>query len=229
MKVVARLFWGLIAVTIVAIASVPIALYFYGLQSVPEDRQPLMSRNIPTPVVGTYWRFLGGTGSATVSKHSPHGFWAERIYLLMTYDSRTQPNAEYQLLSEAARVIMFRQSPDSHPKNWHLRNASAFIWVSRHWSAEDAVSTVLLDGFFGHGFFGAEDASIGYFGKPLADLSETQLVHLFIILRAPSRLDLWCNLDRNREISGNHIARQGNQIRSTPLGVTPVPPEACGR
>ncbi len=229
MKFVARLFWGLIAVILVAIASIPIALYFHGLQSVPEDREPLMSRNTPTPVVDTYWRFLGGTGSATVSKHSPHGFWAEMIYLLITYDSGTQPNAESQLLSETARVVMFRRPQNSRPKNWRLGEMSAFIWISRHWSAEEAVSTVLLDGFFGHGFFGAEDASIGYFGKPLADLSETQLVHLFIILRAPSRLDLWCNLDKNREISGKHIAKQGNQIPLTPLGVTPVPPGACER
>ena len=229
MKVVARLFWGVIAVVLVVIASGPIGLYFYGLQSVPDDRQPIITRDIPTPVIDAYWQFLGGTGSAAVSRYGPHGFWAEMIFLLMTYDSGTRPNAKYQLLSEAARSVMLRRPRYSHPKNWHLGNASAFIWISRHWSAEDAVSTVLLDGFFGHGFFGAQDASIGYFGKPLADLSEAQLVHLFIILRAPSRLDLWCNLDRNREISGNHTARQGNQIPLTPLGVTPVPPGACER
>ena len=115
----------------------------------------------------------------------------------------------------------------SAPRGWHLGNVVGAIWVSRHWSAGDSIRTVLSDDFYGNSFFGIDEASVGYFGRPLADLGDTELFHLFVSRRAPSRLNLWCYPEKNMEIAGPVLDRAGVRRVDISDHITPVPDGAC--
>ncbi len=181
---------------VVAVISVPPYLYYSGLQGLPDDRTPLTDVPIPKTVTNAYWRYAGGSGVPKISSKNPYGLiFSILIKSAGPADVRLS-GAEHTLLSEAARSMVSREKRYA---DWHLSNASALIWISRHWTVEETVSTVLLDSYYGHGFHGIDSAARGYFDTALSDISEDQIVYLLVTRAAPSRYDPWCNPDNHRK------------------------------
>jgi membrane peptidoglycan carboxypeptidase len=84
--------------------------------------------------------------------------------------------------------------------------------------------------YYGHGFYGLEQASCGYFGHPAKDLTVTQGAMLAGVVNAPSvddpisdpvnaRTRLEHVIDRMVAV-GDLTAAQGQQALSAPLGLT---------
>jgi membrane peptidoglycan carboxypeptidase len=84
--------------------------------------------------------------------------------------------------------------------------------------------------YYGHGFYGLEQASCGYFGHPARDLTVVQGAMLAGVVNAPS-VDDPINDPGNARARLSHVidrmvavgyltAAQGRQVLSTPLGLT---------
>lgn len=65
--------------------------------------------------------------------------------------------------------------------------------------------------FFGSGFYGAEAAARGYFGKPAKDLTLSEAAMLCGLLKSPSNLSPWKNRDRCIE-SRNYVLQRAMEI-----------------
>ena len=133
-------------------------------------------------------------------------------------------SADYRLLGEAARLVMFRQKFSG---DWHLSNASAVIWISRNWTADEAVSTVLLESYFGHGFHGVEAAAQGYFETELSKISEEQVLFLLVIREVTSRYEPWCNSEFHRRRFEIFAEKIGLLTEYDSIAVVPPAEDAC--
>jgi membrane peptidoglycan carboxypeptidase len=85
--------------------------------------------------------------------------------------------------------------------------------------------------YFGGGLYGAEAASMGYFGKPAKDLSVGEAAMLAALLKAPNNLSPWHNLEvatqerdfvLGRMVEEHKItAEVANEAKQQPLQVRP--------
>ncbi|MDJ0911318.1 MAG: transglycosylase domain-containing protein [Woeseiaceae bacterium] len=223
-KAAIRLLSVLAVVSFVILLAVPQYLYLKGLRGVPADRDPLDEVTIPKTVSQSYWRYLGGQGKPYTEPKNPYEFLFDFFVLAMNEDTHHRPTAEYSLLSQAARSVMFREKPSA---NWHLSNASALIWISRNWSVDKSISTVLADQYFGHGFRGIGAAAHGYFGTSLEDLSEAETVYLLVMSISPTWLSPWCYPERHRDLFKATSERIGLKVGYNSIELLPVPSGAC--
>ena len=221
-----RIILTLLSLTAVGVLAVPQYLYLSGLRNVPDDRLPLHDPQLSASTKSTYWRFLGGDGPPEIIPRSPYGFTIDFFWPAPDLESHRMSSADYRLLGEAARSVMFRQKSSG---GWHLANAAAVIWISRNWTADEALSTVLLDSYFGHGFFGIEAASRGYLDTALSEISETQVLYLLVIRAAPSRYDPWCYPETHRKRFEIFAARMNISTEYERIAVSPPPEQACER
>ncbi len=65
--------------------------------------------------------------------------------------------------------------------------------IERHFSKEKILELYLNRVYFGNGFFGAEAAARGYFGKPAKDLTLSECATLAGLLKNPNNLSPWSN------------------------------------
>lgn len=81
-------------------------------------------------------------------------------------------------------------------RNWNLghgflRRFAYMVWVTRHWSAEQALDGVLDQAWFGiPETFGADASSLALFGQSVDSLDDRQVAILGVLLQRP---DLLCN------------------------------------
>ena len=128
----------------------------------------------------------------------------------------------------AARLLVSR-NPNAESRSAftrHIQEMAAAIWVSRHWTAEEAMGTVLAGSYFGHGFYGLSHAAQGYFGLPTQELSVAEAVVVAGLLRSPTRYDPWCRPERSRAFAESLVAKiePGTILTSRLL---PAPAGAC--
>ena len=214
-------------IVIAVLAAIPPCLYIVGLEGVPNDREPLAQMQIPESVSRSYWRFLQGEGNPRISQRNPYGFLFDVVAQARNIEADRHPSAEYALVSDAARMLMFREEFDGRPNDWHLSNLAAMIWVSRNWSAEDAINTVLPDTYFGNGFKGIDAAARGYLGVSLNRLNDAQTAYLLVIRMAPSLFDLWCNPENHRARFEAFAERTDYTVSYESIESLPAPLDAC--
>lgn len=219
-----KVLWALAAIALAISLLFPQYLYLRGLGDVPTNREPLTGLTIPESVSQAYWRYLGGEGKPEVVPKSPHRFLLDFFVMAASADSSHRSSAEYSLLSQAARSLMFREEFSGA---WHLSNASALIWISRNWSVEESITTVLVDEYFGNGLQSIDAAALGYFGTSLERLDEAQIIYLLVMTPAPSRLSPWCYPEYHRKVFNSNSERIGLEIEYDSLEILPIPPGAC--
>jgi penicillin-binding protein 1A len=91
--------------------------------------------------------------------------------------------------------------------------------------------------YYGHGYYGLEAASCGYFGHPARDLSAVQGAMLAGVVNAPSVDDpindpgnaraRLAHVIQRMEAVGYLTTAQGDQALSTPLGIVPRDQAGC--
>ena len=188
--------WSATLFMVVVAVSVPQYFYFKGLEGLPESRRPVLEPSISTSVSRTYWTYLGGEGEPRISNKNPYEIIFNFFVVSALTDSRPFAEADFMLLNQAARSLLFREELYT---DWHLSIASASIWISRNWTADEAISTVLSDSYFGHGLHGIESAAQTYLGVQLTDLTSVQTMFLLVIIDGPTRFDPWCNPEFHRK------------------------------
>ena len=203
----------MVGATIIGLS--PLALYLWGYSKLPENRLP-QSLEVPQLAQELLWKDLGGSGQPQLAAENPYSY----LFQL----ARNNPDLSNLRVSGLAADALL--SREGHPKRQgHLVNASAGIWISRNWTASDALSAILNSAYFGHGFVGLYEASKGYYGVAPQELSELDMAQIIVLAKAPSKYDPWCSYDRNilrvKRLLGSHI----ESMESTGLLAKPV--DAC--
>jgi len=210
------------AIVFTGVALSPAMLYLYGLHLIPDEVLAAPPpRVLPATATTALWASLGGTGVPRIERHNPYTL----IWKFWKYTFPDPP--ESQAATLGSRALLWN-APDLSPHHKrHLASISAYIWVGRHWTAEQALSASLSQAYFGHRYYGLEAAAQGYFGLPSAQLSLEQMAHLVVVPRGPSRFDPWCNPDRNQEAARKTMSRLPQAQPDQPIHLIAAPAGAC--
>ena len=219
---VKKLFKSLLVIILVLIALVvsgPWLLYLYGLQALPSDTSP--AREFPSPkVLQVFW--ISETETTTMLMEPISVFDCVRMFVIARPEAFTP---SFRVASLAARVLVSR-TPVAESRSVlirQIREMAVAIWVSQHWTAEEAMRTVLAGSYFGHGFYGLSHAVQGYFGLPTEELSVGEAAVLAGLLRSPRRYDPWCQSERSRAFAEVLVAKiEPGAIFAPRLLPTPV-------
>ncbi len=96
--------------------------------------------------------------------------------------------------------------PNDRSKERKLREMFVAREIERRCTKQQILNLYLNRVYFGNGFFGAESAAKGYFGKRASELSYSESAMLCGLLRSPDRLSPWrnysaCIEERNRVLN----------------------------
>ena len=200
------------------VAAAPALLYLWGRSLLPADRAPVDPAAFTPLAIEFTWIQFGGEGPPRFEALDPY-----------TYLSRAR-SPEYDAISNtafsAARVLLFRHRTQYPPRPWPVAAGAGTIWVSRHWSAEEALASVLESANYGHGFTTFAGASRGYFGADPEQLSPYQTAQL-VALTWSSTADPWCRPARSAEKSSQLLARHWREMSPGSRTVLPMPEGAC--
>jgi 1A family penicillin-binding protein len=98
------------------------------------------------------------------------------------------------ITQQLARNTFPEQLPASDKsKERKLLEMFVALEIEKHYNKDKILELYLNRVFFGNGFFGAEAASKGYFGKRAKDLTISEAAMLAGLLRSPQRLSPWTN------------------------------------
>ncbi|MCL2309941.1 MAG: transglycosylase domain-containing protein [Proteobacteria bacterium] len=224
MKKTLRTIAAFFAVLLIGVALSPMLFYLYGLHGIPDEALAAPPQVLPATATSTLWASLGGAETPQIERNNPYTF------LWRFFNETSHPQAPESRATELGSQALLKRVPDFWSLSTIRRllvSVSAYIWVGRHWTAEQALSAYLGQAYFGHGFFGLEAAAQGYFGSPSAQLGWEQMAHLVVVTRAPSRFDPWCNPDRNQEAARQTLSRLPQAQLDKPIHLIAAPADAC--
>ena len=118
-----------------------------------------------------------------------------------------------------------------------LKQVMLAFKLNASYSKQQILSMYAEVAYYGHGYYGLEQASCGYFGHPPADLTVTQGAMLAGVVNAPSLDDPIDDpvsaRQRLEHVIGRMVAvgdlnqRQANAALSAPLGIVPRDQAGC--
>ena len=201
-------------------------LYFYEIQLLPDDTLPIRNSKIPETMLEIAWKEFGGTGERIMT---PIRFdhYAALFLSLRPPEQSFPPSSETATF--AAKLLLFRRYKQAlNATEWKRLYAAAFIWVSHHWTIDEALMTILTTSYFGHGIFGIERAAKTYFQKPVNQLGKEEAASLIVILQRPGAFDPWCHPENNlRQVNRLLILLETPPLERLPHTLTPPPENAC--
>jgi Transglycosylase len=196
---------GALAIVLVVALLSPVALYLYGLTLLPADRDPEDPARVPPIARTLLWRELGGEAPP-------------KLPVLNPYTHFTEPNGpRMNLAVGAGRSLLANHQV---PRPWQPAFFASIVWTSRHWSTDEALSTILARAYYGHGFYGLDAASQGYFGVPATSLSTLETAQLVVLRRSATRFDPWCKNESNQK-GAAQLAGQSGSLQVTRLQRAP--------
>ena len=143
-------------------------------------------------------------------------------------DRRTVNEVDHRSERQAAKHLLSRDERRIPQLRWHVAGIVAACWISSAWSAEEALTEIAQQSYYGHGFGGIHAASAGYFGKPVAELAPAQIAALVVIAEAPTRLSPWCNPSALSQRAADLEKRIGEFTPNQLLeDLSPTPQGAC--
>src|SRR3990172_4900622 len=118
-------------------------LYAYGLCALPSDTTPA-TEPMPTMVtLQALWISETKTTSMVMEPLSPTK-WVRAII-----GEGLDPFPSGRVASCAARLLMSRELELKPGLSRQIKLSAASIWVSRNWKAEEALTTILNESYFG--------------------------------------------------------------------------------
>ena len=203
---------GLIAVLITAVC---LALIFC------ETLYAAGARHLPDALPPTTWQAdaalrrqfllveIGNT--APMPRMNPITVWRPLLETATAGESRPIRRTP-SLPSLAARVVGLRMlaQPMSHLSRLLTEQALA-IRISREWTTEQTIDTILAESHYAQDVRGFEAASQHFFQRPAGALRPQETLALIALLKGPSWYDPVCNRDRFEQ----RYARLAQEIGGT--------------
>jgi len=187
-------FWllGTLSALLLLVVALCFGVYAWGARFVP-DKIPASSYRAPDSIRDQYLA-VEADGATGMRKLNPVTFWID--FFMSTRQYPEPPPAEEILLHRAAWVAQFKHSRARTQGDRHLSSIAFAIKISRQWTRDQAVNTILADSGFRKDVTGIEAAAEFYFGVPLAELQPQESLALIALLRGPSMFDPNCNRER---------------------------------
>lgn len=158
---------------------IPWGLYFWGVQTLPE---PLTSAQAAPPLLVDAYKL--SLGESRASEFEPHSPWTLLLWI-SSGNSLVDPPEGSRLSGQAGRALINRGEPYEGKLHRHFREMAAAIWITRHWTADEAASTALQESYYGHRLTDLESASLQFFAMPAADLGPSEAAVLVALMKGP--------------------------------------------
>lgn len=166
-------------------AGICLALYQWGASALPADLSP--ARAAYPATLRHQVRLAEGIPATPLPRLSP---LTVVPMLLATRDGRRR--AGLRALSLAPRM----PGLPVHGGRRHAAGVALMIHVSRHWSTDDVIATLLAKSYFGRSSHGIDDAARAWYGLPLSQLRDEETLALVLLIRSPAIYDPLCRRDR---------------------------------
>lgn len=198
---------------VLCLAAAPAAIYVYGLTHIPDDPVPADPVAYPEVARSLLWAKLGGHGpEPLIARLSPYGYAA------------AFGSSGFMVAYTAGRYLLWEESPRERRPSGSF---AATVWVSRHWTAAQAVATVLERSYYGHDFVGLRAAARGYFGEEPGALDAEQLAMLVAATEFPTARNPWCHASENFTAARHLLQRARIEVDLMLPDPLPAPDGAC--
>lgn len=186
--------WSLrtISVLLLLVLVLCFGVYAWSARFVPDDI-PASSYRASASIRDQYLA-VEADGARGIRKLNPVTFWID--FFMSTRQFPEPPPPEEMLLHRAMRIAQFKHSRARTQGEHHLASIALTVKVSRQWTRDQAVNTILAESGFRRDVIGIEAAARFYFGAPLADLQPQETLALVALLKGPSWYDPICNRER---------------------------------
>lgn len=181
---------ALLMVPVVGYVTLCLGVYLWGAGALPADRQPNTSA-IP-PSMRAQYRAIHGVDDDSAIRLDP---------FTMPWHLFRQPGGtdELRLPTRAGRILLQRSDRPADGARRLAADIAAVIFVSRAWSVDEQISTVLNEAFYGRGAFGLRDAAEAWYGQFPETLRPEEFLALQVLERGPSSYDPVCRPVRFEE------------------------------
>jgi len=190
--------------------------------AVEPDALEVRVEAVPDEARALYWVRIGGEGEPRLPEDSsPRLLWRAN-------EVAEAPDPPLRLAMTATIPQVPRRASGSK-RLWRLRYAASIVWLSRHWTATEALTAVLERAHYGHGLIGLEAAALGYYGRKPAELTRAELASLVVTANRVVKLNPWCRRSENAEAVSRLLGRvEPTGETADPLArLRPVPHGAC--
>ncbi|NOQ35497.1 MAG: hypothetical protein GQ569_06330 [Methylococcaceae bacterium] len=185
LNVIMKLLFTVIIVILVSIFLLLEAAYHYGLKALPENTSPSKS-TYSQDLLYTQWVDLNGRGDIEMKAIYPVHFVI--AFVRHSGNDKHFSLAKGSILADrTARVLLFtRDNNKKVRRNRHINKIAIGFWISRNWTAHEALNTLLDLDYYGNQLFGIQAAAYGYFKKLPEELSLDEVIYLVALTHAPS-------------------------------------------
>lgn len=180
-----------------------LGLYARGLHLAPDDLAP--ARTQAPAHIRALWLSAEAQGVETLPKHDPitllpRWYFDTTAWMEQRPDARGPRWRAEVLLGTTSRHVAWRGhgSASLRSMNRHLAEAAVRIHISRNWTLDEAVNTLLVEAEYGRGAIGIDAAAQAYFGVPAAQLRDDEALALIALLKGPSWYRFDCGKSRER-------------------------------
>lgn len=171
------------------------AAYTYGISWLTKERNPT-GQGLPALAVEAAW--MAEVESGTIVMEPWPAYMLIRRFLPRPlcapdlFERLLELPKGHRAATVAARTLLSRDPLErQRTLGWNIREQVTAIWISRNWTADQAVRIVLGENYLGNGCRGFEEASRGYFGCLPNQLTMDEIALLVGLLRSPSADDPW--------------------------------------
>lgn len=179
---------------------------------------------VPEEARALFWSRMGGEGEPRMPDDSSlqllRGAW-------LVNEKGEAPDPSLRLAMQVALFQTPRRSGVSR-KRWNFKWAVNAAWLSRHWTAAQALSVLLERADYGLSSKGLRAAALGYFNREPDGLSRAELASL--IVAANRSLSPWCRPGENAAAVTKLLGRVESETagpRDILVQTLPVPKGAC--
>lgn len=166
-------------------------IYALGAAELGSDVRP-SGYQAPALIRNQYLRVEVGD-IATLPRLNPITVWWA---IFRSSDAQTSSPAQTRLLGQASRLLNSRRKKPSSQWRHHAAGIAGMVIVSRHWSRDQVLDTLLDQSWFGRDAKGIESAAVAYYGVPAAELRPEESLALVTLMRGPSYYDPSCRPER---------------------------------
>ncbi|MGS1078494.1 transglycosylase domain-containing protein [Pseudoxanthomonas beigongshangi] len=179
---------ALLLVPVLGYVLLCLGVYLWGAGALPADRQP--NRQFPSPLLRTQYLASEGIRSADGVRLNP---LTVSLYL---FRERSPASNDLRLPAHAGRALVRRSAAPIGGLRRHAAELAAMIYVSRAWSVDEQIATVLNEGYFGRDARGLTAAANAWYGQPPEALRPEESLALLVLTRGPSFYDPLCRPGR---------------------------------
>ncbi|MBM4384729.1 MAG: transglycosylase domain-containing protein [Deltaproteobacteria bacterium] len=205
---------GIVACVVGLLSLAPLALYLHCVRFANTELAPAEAEQFPRAALELMASDCGCDVIEPMTALNPYTYFSRGI----------EGDCSERISSRAARLMV--------PRNiWQLRYTatwiSATIWVSRHWTTEEALATGLARAHFSPDSPGLEAAAQLYFARRSNDLTREEIAQLIATSRSLTRFNPWCEPTRNRARANHLLGRDEDSPIESRLA--PAPAGYCAR